>query len=422
MFVMDEKTVLRQYGDAKETYAAVGVDTETVLSAMDKTSLSLHCWQGDDIGGFEHAAALSGGIMATGNHPGKARNGEELRADMSKAFSMLPGKHRANLHAMYAETNGKKVDRDSLRPEHFSAWMDWAEEAGAGLDFNPTYFSHPMSDSGFTLSSKDESIRRFWVEHTHRCREISAAMGKRLNKSCVHNIWIPDGMKDTPVDRLGYRDLLRRSLDEILAVPMDKALMRDAVEGKLFGIGSESFVVGSHDFYVGYTVANQVMLCMDAGHFHPTEIMADKISALLRFLPELLLHVSRGVRWDSDHAVILSDDLQLVMHEVARMNAFAQVNFALDFFDASINRIMAWVIGSRATLKAIMNAMLEPTLALLAAEDAGNYGRRLALLEEEKAMPSDAVWRMWCQRWGVPTGAEWIDCVEQYEKDVLLKR
>jgi len=422
------------YELAKEVYAGFGIDTGEVMRKMEEIPISLHCWQGDDVTGFEVGVdGLSGGgIMATGNYPGKARNGDELRQDIDKALSLIPGKHRVNVHALYAETEGKFVERDELEFKHFKKWVDWAKARGLGIDFNPSYFSHKMADSGYTLSSKDTKVRSFWVRHTQRCREIAAEIGKELGTPCVNNIWIPDGSKDLTADRMGYRKYLKESLDEIFekklvsdAIVSDannKKYLLDAVECKLFGIGSESYVVGSHEFYMGYAMKNDVMLCLDAGHFHPTETIADKISSILTFSDELLLHVSRGVRWDSDHVVILNDDLLSTAHEIKRCGAFDRVHIALDFFDASINRITAWVTGTRAALKAIMIALLEPTDLLIEEENKGNPGNRLALMEEFKSLPYSAIWNKYCYNKGVPVGAGWLDNIKEYEEKVLLRR
>ena len=414
----------QSYARAKEVYAGFGVNTDEVLRKIETIKLSLHCWQGDDITGLEAPTdGLSGGgIMATGNYPGKARNGDELRQDIQKALSLLPGKHRVNIHACYAETNGKFVDRDELTVEHFSKWIDWAKDNGIGIDFNPTFFSHKMANSGFTLSSKEKEVRSFWIRHAKKSREIAAAIGKELGTPCVNNIWIPDGSKDMPADRAGYRNILKDSLDEILEKKYDKNLMLDAVECKLFGLGSESYVVGSHEFYMGYAISRGIMLCLDAGHFHPTEGIADKISSILAFSDELLLHVSRGVRWDSDHVVILNDELLAIAQETRRCNAFDRIHIALDYFDASINRITAWVTGSRAALKAIMIGLLEPISLLLEEENSGNLGNRLALMEEMKMLPFGAVWNKYCSDKGVHVGPEWINNINEYEKNVLIKR
>lgn len=421
--VSQESLVDKAYELARERYAQCGVDTDRALERLAGVAVSLHCWQGDDVGGFENTAGLSGGgIQATGNYPGKARTADELRADLDKAYSLLPGKHRLNLHAIYAETGGKKVERDALGPEHFAAWTDWAKDRGVGVDFNPSLFSHPLAETGFTLSSYDPAVRRFWIDHCIACRRIGAHFGRALGTPCVTNIWIPDGFKDVPVDRKAPRELLRDSLDKVLAEPVSRADNLDAIESKLFGIGSESYVVGSHEFYLGYAVEKKVLLCLDAGHFHPTEGIADKISSVLLYVPELLLHVSRGVRWDSDHVVILSDDLRAIAEEIVRGGFLDRVHVGLDYFDASINRIAAWVIGTRNMIKALLIAMLEPTSRLRELEIAGNYTARLALLEEVKALPWTAVWDYYCQKSGAPVGAAWMAEVEAYERDVLARR
>jgi len=415
--------VERNYAAARATYSLWGIDTEKALAALAAIPLSLHCWQGDDVGGFESAAGLSGGgIQATGNYLGKARTADELRADYECAFSLVPGRHRANLHAIYAETGSRKVERDSLGPEHFAAWMSWARKLGISLDFNETYFSHPMASSGFTLSSPDRKVRDFWVNHSLRCREIAEEMGRAQGTPCVVDLWIADGSKEVPVDRMAPRALLRESLDRIFQKKADPRFLKDAVEGKLFGIGSESYVVGSHEFYLGYALSHDVMLCLDMGHFHPTESVADKISSILLYSKELLLHVSRGVRWDSDHVVILNDEVKAVASEVARAAAWDRVHIATDYFDASINRVAAWVIGARATLKAVLLALLEPTETLKREEAAGNLTARLALQEEIKDLPFGAVWDRCCAQSGVPVGAAWIDRVSDYERTVLSKR
>jgi len=411
------------YTAAQARYAAMGVDTARALETLAEIPISLQCWQGDDVGGFENLAALSGGgIQATGNYPGKARTPDELRQDAALALRLIPGTHRFNLHAMYAETDGKQVARDALMPEHFAGWVDWARELGIGLDFNPTCFAHPLADSGFTLSSRDKGIREFWVAHCIACRQIGAAMGKALGTPCVNNIWIPDGYKDMPFDRMTPRSLLRESLDAVFADAFDPAHLRDAVESKLFGIGSESYVVGSHEFYLAYALEKQVLLCLDTGHFHPTEMVSEKLSAVLLFVEEMLLHISRGVRWDSDHVVVLSDEVKAIAAELARHDLFGRVHIGLDFFDASINRVAAWVVGARAVLKALLLALLEPAAALRAAEEAGDYTARLALLEEMNTLPFGAVWEYHCLRQGVLPGAAWLDVVREYERDVLAQR
>ncbi len=349
------------YSLARERYAELGVDTEAALAKLATIPISLHCWQGDDVGGFETSSeGLSGGIAVTGNYPGRARTPDELRADLDKALSFIPGKHRLNLHAFYGEFGGKKVDRDEIGPEHFENWIAWAKVNGMGMDFNPTCFAHPKAADGFTLSHSDKGIRDFWVEHCIRSRDISAVMGEELGSACVMNVWVPDGYKDTPVDRVSPRKRLAESLDRVFAKKQDPAHMLDAVECKLFGIGSESYVVGSHEFYMGYAVKNQKLLCLDAGHFHPTETIADKLGSALMFVPEILLHVSRGVRWDSDHVVTLDDQLQAISSALVRDDLVSRTHIGLDFFDASINRIAAWAIGTRNTLKSLLIALLEP--------------------------------------------------------------
>jgi L-rhamnose isomerase len=420
---LTDKQIQNAYVMAQERYAQLGVDTDKALQTLAKIPISLHCWQGDDVGGFENTGeALSGGIAATGNYPGKARNADELRSDLDKAYSLIPGTHRLNLHAMYAETGGKRVERNQLRPEHFSAWVDWAKANRHGLDFNPSLFSHPKAASGFTLSSYDAGIRQFWIEHCIACRKIGEYMGRELGAPCITNIWIPDGLKDTPADRATPRLLLKESLDAVLAEKVNPKYNRDAVEGKLFGIGSESYVVGSHEFYLGYAVANKVLLTLDAGHYHPTEVVSDKLSAVLTYLDEVLLHVSRGVRWDSDHVVVLSDELEAIAQEVVRGGYLDRVHIGLDYFDASINRIAAWVIGARNMLRALLLALVEPTEQLKKLEIAGDYTGRLALLEELKGMPFGAVWDYACVRQGVPVGIGFMDEIRSYEKQILSKR
>jgi L-rhamnose isomerase len=422
---MNESMIEKAYALAKERYAELGVDTDAALASLSRVAVSMHCWQGDDVAGFESAGGLSGGLVATGNHPGRARTADELRADAAKALSFIPGTHRFNIHAIYAETGGRHVERDELAPEHFAAWIDWAKELGLGLDFNPTYFSHPKAERA-TLSSADEGVRKFWVDHGRACRRIGEAMGRATGSPAVVNVWIPDGYKDTPVDRKGPRERLMESLDEMLAdkpdEKLDPACVRDAVESKLFGIGSESYVVGSHEFYLGYAVSRGVLLTLDAGHFHPTETIADKISATLCHVKELLLHVSRGVRWDSDHVVTLSDDLRATAEEIVRGEYLDRVHIGLDFFDASINRVAAWTIGMRSMLKALLGAMLEPLPKLREAEAGGDFTTRLALLEEAKSLPASAVWDWHCLKSGAPAGERWLDECRAYERDVLSKR
>ncbi|WP_319501698.1 L-rhamnose isomerase [uncultured Draconibacterium sp.] len=415
--------IKRAYEIAKEQYAAIGVDTDAAIAKMKDVNISLHCWQTDDVGGFETAdGELSGGIQATGNYPGKATTIEQMRADLEKVLSLLPGKQRLNLHAIYGDFQGEKVDRDEIEVKHFQSWIDWCKAQGIGMDFNATCFSHDRAADGFTLSSKNEENRMFWVEHVKRCRAISAEAGKQLGTPCVHNTWIPDGSKDTPIDRNGYRANLKKSLDEAMATEYPKEHMKDAVESKLFGIGVESMTVGSHDFYLGYAIKNDKLICLDTGHFHPTEQVGDKISAVLQFVDEILLHVTRPVRWDSDHVVTLNEDVQLIASEIMRNDFLDRVNIGLDFFDASINRIGAYVTGTRAAQKAFLIAALEPTKSLVAIEEAGKNFERLAMLEELKTMPFSAVWDYYCLQEGVPTGMDYIGEIQQYEKDVLLKR
>jgi len=421
---MKKDLIKKSYDLAKEQYAELGVDTDLVIKEMDKVNISLHCWQTDDVGGFEKPGAElgGGGIQVTGNFPGKARTIEQMRADLDKVMSLLPGKQRLNLHAIYGEFGGKLVDRDKIEIKHFQGWINWAKKRGIGLDFNCTCFSHPMADDGFTLSSKNEKIRKFWVEHTKRCRLIAAEMGKQLGTPCVHNIWIPDGSKDVPVDRNSLRRQLKKSLDEIFAVKYSKKYLKDSVESKLFGIGSESMVVGSHDFYIGYAIKNDIMITLDNGHFHPTEQVGDKISSILHFVDELLLHLTRGVRWDSDHVVTFNDELVLIAQEIVRCKALGRVNMGLDFFDASLNRIGAYVIGTRAAQLAFMYALLEPHKALIKLEEQGKNFERLAMIELLKSKPFGAVWDYFCLQNKVPVGEEYIDEISKYEKDVLLKR
>lgn len=420
---MNTAAIEKAYTIAKERYALYGVDVDGVLDKLARIPVSLHCWQGDDVGGFESDEGLTGGgIQATGNYPGKARNADELRADLDKALSLIPGKHRLNLHAIYAETGGSRIERDQLEPRHFSTWIDWAKANGMGMDFNPSFFSHPKADDGWTLASRDEGIRRFWVGHGIACRKIGEEFGRQLGTPCVTNVWIPDGSKDIPVDRLAPREILKKSLDEVFAEPIDTQHHLDAVESKLFGIGSESYVVGSHEFYMGYALENRKLLCLDAGHFHPTETIADKISSVLTFLDEILLHVSRGVRWDSDHVVILSDDLRAIAEEIVRGGFLGRVHIGLDFFDASINRVAAWVIGTRSMIKALMIALLEPTDALREFENSGDNTSRLAMMEELKSLPWGSIWDYYCQRQDTPVGEGWLNEVKQYEQGVLAGR
>ncbi len=412
------------YSIAKQRYAELKIDTDDALTQVSSIPISIHCWQGDDVGGFETAGVelSGGGIQATGNYPGKARTIDELRSDFQKALSLIPGRHRINLHACYLDNGGKFVDRNQIGIEHFQSWIDWAKSLQIGMDFNPTFFSHSKAEDGFTLSHPDKAIRDFWIEHGIACRKISLEIGRQLKSPCIMNVWIPDGFKDIPIDRFGPRKRLTRSLDRIFEKELDKEHVLDAVESKLFGIGSESYVVGSHEFYLGYAVTRKKLLCLDAGHYHPTEVISDKISSVLSFLDEILLHVSRPVRWDSDHVVILNDELTAIAQQIIRNDFTSRVHIGLDFFDASINRVAAWTIGTRSMLKALLFALLEPADELKEIELAGDYTKRLALLEELKTFPFAAVWDYYCLSKNVPTGLEWISEVKAYEKDVLSKR
>lgn len=408
---------------AEERYAGLGVDVQAALRKLAAIPVSIHCWQGDDVVGFEGLGQdIGGGLAVTGNYPGRAQSPDQLRADFEQALALIPGKHRFNLHASYGEFGGQRVDRDQIEPAHFQGWIDWARAQGIGLDFNPTYFAHPKADDGFTLAHADRGIREFWIEHGARCRQIGAAMGEQLGKPCVTNVWIPDGMKDLPIDRQGPRQRLAESLDTLFSEPLDPAHNLDAVECKLFGLGSESYVVGSHEFYLGYAISRQKLLCLDAGHFHPTEVISDKISAVMNYVPEMLLHVSRGVRWDSDHVVLLTDELQAIAQELVRGEFLSRTHIGLDFFDASINRVAAWVIGTRCMLKALLMALLEPIEMLRIVERDDDYTSRLAMLEELKTMPWSAVWDYYCLQQEVTVGPSWLDEVRAYEAEVLSKR
>ena len=424
MVNMKKEIIEKSYQLAKEQYAELGVDTDKVISEMDNINISLHCWQTDDVGGFEKPGSVlgGGGIQATGNFPGKAKTIEQMRSDLDKVMSLLPGKQRLSLHAIYGEFGGKLIDRDQIEPRHFQGWINWAKRRGMGLDFNCTCFSHPLADDGFTLSSKNEKIRKFWVEHTKRCRAIGAEMGKQLGTPCVHNIWIPDGMKDSPVDRNTLRKQLKKSLDEIFAVKYPKKHLKDSVESKLFGIGSESMVVGSHDFYLGYAIKNNTLITLDNGHFHPTEQVGDKISSILGFVDEILLHLTRGVRWDSDHVLTFNDELLLITQEIVRAKALNRVNIGLDFFDASLNRIGAYVIGTRSAQMAFMYALLEPFKTLVKYEEETKNFERLAMLELLKTKPFGAVYDYYCLKSKVPVGQDYIEEIVKYEQEVLRKR
>jgi L-rhamnose isomerase len=419
----DKDGIEKAYEIAVTRYAGLGVDAKAAMAVTAKVPVSLHCWQGDDVTGFEGADGLSGGgILATGNYPGRARNADELRADAELAFSLVPGTKRFNLHTIYAETAGKKVPRDELAPEHFAKWISWAKERKLGLDFNPSFFSHPMADSGYTLSSADKSVREFWIRHGKASRRIASAMGQALGSPSVNNVWVPDGSKDLPADRAAPRARLQSALDEVFSEKLPAGTIGDAVESKLFGIGSEAYVVGSHEFYMGYAIKHGLKLCLDMGHFHPTEAIADKISALLGFVPSLLLHISRGVRWDSDHVSLYSDEVRDVCREISRQHAFAKVDIALDYFDASINRVAAWVIGARGLQKALLEAVLEPTTLILEAEKAGRNTERLALMEEAKTLPFAAVWDKYCLDQGTPVGPDWLAKVTEWEAKTQAAR
>ena len=416
---MKEQLIDNAYSIARERYASIGVDTDKAMDILQNISLSMHCWQADDVTGFESAGALTGGIQTTGNYPGKARNMEEVRMDILKAMSFIPGRHRLSLHEIYGDFGGRFVDRNEVEPSHFESWMQWAAENGIKLDVNSTSFSHPKSGN-LTLASPYKGIRDFWVEHTSRCRAIAEEMGRRQDDPCIMNLWIHDGSKDITVNRMMYRELLKDSLDRIFS--KEYANMKDSIESKVFGIGLESYTVGSNDFYIGYGVSRQKLVTLDTGHFHPTESVADKLSSLLLFVPEVLLHVSRPVRWDSDHVTIMNDETLDLCKEIVRCGALGRVHIGLDYFDASINRIGAYVIGSRATQKCLLQALLEPLPALRRYEAEEKGFERLALLEEAKSMPWNAVWDMFCMRNGVPVGEEFIAGVEEYEAEVTSKR
>lgn len=416
---MKEELVRKAYDIAIERYAAVGVEVEKAMEALQKISISLHCWQADDVAGFESTGTLSGGIQATGNYPGKARNIEELRQDVLKAASYIPGTHRLNLHEIYGDFGGKFVDRDQVEPAHFESWMQWSKAHNMKLDFNSTSFSHAKSGD-LSLSNPDKGIRDFWIEHTKRCRKIAEEMGKRQGDPCIMNLWVHDGSKDTTVNRMKYRALLKDSLDQIFEIEYKH--MKDCVESKVFGIGLESYTVGSNDFYIGYGASRNKIVTLDMGHFHPTESVADKVSSLLLFTPEIMLHVSRPVRWDSDHVTTMNDDTLDLCKEIVRCDALDKVHVGLDFFDASINRIGAYVIGSRATQKCLMQALLEPLAKLREYEANGQGFERLALLEESKSLPWNAVWDMFCLKNNVPVGEEFIAEIQKYEREVTIKR
>jgi L-rhamnose isomerase len=420
---MKEEQLQRAYEDAKAQYAALGVDIDQAIEKLDKLSISIHCWQADDVSGFENPEGeLTGGIQTTGNFPGKARTIEELRNDLEKVITLIPGNHRISLHATYGDFGGEFVDRDKVEPRHFQSWIDWAKEKGVKLDFNSTFFSHDKTNSGYTLSDFDPEIRRFWKDHLRQCRKIAAEIGRQQGDPCIHNIWIPDGEKDKTVSRYEHRRLLKESLDEVLSEKISTEYLKDCVECKLFGIGSESYVVGSHEFYMGYAVKNNMLLTLDAGHFHPTEVISDKLSAMLLFVPEITLHVSRPERWDSDHVVILTDELLAISQEIVRSGQMDRVHIGLDYFDASINRIGAYLVGIRSAQKAMLQALLEPTEKLREYEKQNKNFERMAYLEELKGMPWNALYNYYCNKKGVPVGDAFIKEIQAYESEVTSKR
>ena len=419
---MTNSAVKQAYEVAKKRYAEIGVDTDAVLKKLQNVKISMHCWQGDDVRGFWNAdGELTGGILSTGNYPGAARTPEELRQDIEKAYSLIPGKHKLNLHAIYLDTD-EKVDLDEIEPRHFQKWVDWAKEHQVGLDFNPTFFSHPMMKDGFTLASSDPEVRAFWIEHGKRSRRVAEYFGKELGETCYTNFWVPDGFKDNPVDRLAPRKRLMESLDEIFSEEIDERYNKDAVESKLFGIGAEAYTVGSHEFYMGYGLTRGKMILLDAGHFHPTETISNKLSSLALFSKGVMLHVSRPVRWDSDHVVIMDDELQEIAKEIVRNDLLDKAVIGLDFFDATINRIAAWVVGMRNTQKALLKALLEPTEDLRAIELEQDLTKRLVVTEELKDFPYADVWNYFCEINDVPIGLAWYNEVKAYEEQVLSKR
>jgi L-rhamnose isomerase len=413
----------QMFGLAVERYSEIGVDVESALERLGRIAISLHCWQGDDVRGFEsRSSELGGGLAVTGSFPGRARSVDELRSDAQQALALIPGRHRFNLHASYGEFGGQFVDRNEVSVQHFQGWIDWAKDRQLGLDFNPTFFAHPLAANGYTLAHFDPAIREFWIAHGIACRRIASAMGAALQSTCIHNLWVPDGCKETPIDRAAPRQRLCDSLDQIHRQSFPKTELLDAVECKLFGLGSESYVVGSHEFYMGYAITRHIALCLDAGHFHPTEVISDKISSTLLWVSDILLHVSRGVRWDSDHVVVLGDELLAIAQEIVRAGLLPRVHLGLDFFDASINRIAAWVIGARNLQKALLAALLEPIDAWRQLELAGDTTARLALLEEQRTMPLGVVWDHFCERNEVPAGHAWLEDVRDYQRRVQDKR
>lgn len=416
------KTVEERYQDAKARYAEIGVDTEAALKKLQDLKISMHCWQGDDVKGFLNPdGELTGGIMSTGNYPGAAHTPDQLRQDVEKAFSLIPGSHKLNLHAIYLDTD-EPVDLDEIEPRHFAKWASWANEQGVGLDFNPTFFSHPMMKDGMTLAHPDKEVRDFWIEHGKRSRKVAEYLGKETGQTCINNFWMPDGMKDNPIDRYTPRKRMMESLDEIFTENLNEEYTQEAVESKLFGLGVEAYTVGSHEFYMGYGLTRNKLICLDAGHFHPTEVISNKLSSLALFSKGIMLHVSRPVRWDSDHVVIMDDELQEIGKELVRNDLLGKTNIGLDFFDATINRIAAWVVGTRNTQKALLKAMLEPTEDLKAIELDFDYTKRIVLTEELKDFPYADVWNYFCALNNVPVGMDWYEEVKNYEKDVLALR
>src|SRR5690554_319540 len=419
---MKEEQIKKEFAAAKEKYAALGVDVEKAIEKLNNVSISIHCWQSDDVSGFENPEGeLTGGIQATGNYPGKANTIDELKNDIEKVLELIPGKHRLSLHAIYGDFGGEFVDRDQIEPKHFQTWMDWAKKTGVKLDFNSTFFSHPKSGN-YSLSSFDPEIRNFWKEHLRRCRRIAAEMGRQQGDACIHNIWVHDGEKDKTVSRIQHRELLKESLDEVMTEKISTDYLKDSVECKLFGIGSESYVVGSHEFYMGYAVKNNMLLTLDAGHFHPTEGIADKLSSVLLFVPEINLHVSRPERWDSDHVIILNDDLLAISQEIVRTGQMEKIHMGLDYFDASINRVGAYVVGIRSAQKAMLQALLEPTEKLREFEKKDKNFERLAYLEELKSLPWAAIYNHICLQFNVPVGEDYIKVVQEYEDNTTSKR
>ncbi|WP_270744678.1 MULTISPECIES: L-rhamnose isomerase [Lactococcus] len=414
--------VKKRYEEAKKRYAAIGVNTDKAIKKMADVKISIHCWQGDDVKGFlTPQGELTGGIMSTGNYPGAAHTPDELRQDLEKAYSLIPGKHKLNLHAMYLDTD-EEVDLNQIEPKHFTKWVEWAKKQGIGLDFNPTHFSHPMMKDGMTLSHPDKEVRDYWIEHGKRSRKIAEYMGKETGQTCINNFWMPDGMKDNPIDRYTPRKRMMESLDEIFEEKLNEEYTMEAVESKLFGLGAEAYTVGSHEFYMGYGLTRNKLICLDAGHFHPTEVISNKLSSLALFSKGIMLHVSRPVRWDSDHVVLMDDELQDIAKELVRNDLLSRTNIGLDFFDATINRIAAWVIGTRNTQKSILKAMLEPIQDLKEMELEFNFTKRIAYTEELKDFPYADVWNYFCEQNGVPVGLGWLEEVRNYEEEVLMKR